>query len=215
MRDTLSLKCDHNKANHCGEKSLWELHIVQSLSEQIRAFFSKCFKISCWWQILCSSSKREFWKLERLLSLVRVNSGFNKFSLRLSRFLLKANPYWQVKCNQGIAALLVTGCNKVLYDELNLYSAYSIWHIQMRFSHFLMMWVRWDRSSAYEGAPGSRYQSISYLTKFTQPIKVGDIYARRDHHTGNFVLLAKGESETHRRNHVNPSLTETCLNYSS
>lgn len=93
MRNTLSLKCDHNKANHCGEKSLWELHIVQSLSEQIRAFFSKCFKISCWWQILCSSSKREFWKLERLLSLIRVNSGFNKFSLRLSRFLLKANPY--------------------------------------------------------------------------------------------------------------------------
>ena len=91
MRNTLSLKFDHNKANHCREKSLWEWHIFQSLSEQIRAFFLRCFKISCWWQILCSSSKREFWKLERLLSLIRVNSGFNKFSLRLSRFLLKAN----------------------------------------------------------------------------------------------------------------------------
>lgn len=65
----------------------------------------------------------------------------------ITRILLKANPYFNRRnvirdsC-RAVVGLFVTGCNKILYDELNLYSAYSIKHIQMRLSHFLMMWVR-------------------------------------------------------------------------
>ena len=44
-----------------------------------------------------------------------------------------------------------------------------------------------DRTSAYEGAAGSHYHSISDLTQPTQPMNVGDTYVRTDHRTGNSV----------------------------
>ena len=72
----------------------------------------------------------------------------------------------------------------------------------------------WERTSTYKGIAGTRYQSISDFTQPTQPMNVGDTYVTTDHLTGNSVLLAKGESDTHKRNHLNPSLPEMWLNYS-